>query len=263
MIPLYDQNPTRHPPVLTIGLIVLNVLVFVFVQLLQVGGGGISPRADDGSADSQQAIVCEFGLVPQHLIEGGDPRASDGSDGRPATCLGVNQRQDRLLGLVTSQFLHGDWLHLLGNMLFLWVFGNNIEDRLGRVRFLPFYILCGAIAAGAQALADPSSDIPLIGASGAIAGVLGAYLVLYPRVGIWTIVLPFFFLPFKIPAWLWLAIYLALQLLFLGDMGDSSAGGIAYWAHIGGFAAGMLLIKPFLTGRPPPSRPSPAVGQTF
>ena len=106
-------------------------------------------------------------------------------------------------------------------MLFLWVFGNNVEDRLGRIRFLPFYLLCGALAGLAQSAADADSPVPLIGASGAISGVLGAYLVLYPRVGVWTVVLPLFFLPFKLPAWLWLAIYLALQFLYLGD----SAGG--------------------------------------
>ncbi len=262
MIPLHDSNPTRRVPVLTIGLIVANVLVFVFLQTLQVDAGGVGVRPDDGSLESRQAVACEYGLVPAHLVEGGDPAAADGDDGRPATCLGVNQRQNRLLGLVTSQFLHGGWLHLLGNMLFLWVFGNNIEDRLGRLRFLPFYVTCGAAAAVAQALADPGSDIPLIGASGAIAGVLGAYLVLYPRVGVWTIVLPFFFLPFKIPAWLWLGIYFALQFLFLGDM-TTGGGAIAYWAHIGGFVAGALLVKPFLSGRPPPGRPSPAVGGGF
>jgi membrane associated rhomboid family serine protease len=261
VIPLHDDNPTRRRPVLTISLIVANVLVFVLVQLLQVSDAGVAVRPDDGNAaDSSQAVVCEYGLVPEHLIGGGDARASDGGDGRPATCLGVNQRQSRYLGLVTSQFLHGGWLHLLGNMLFLWVFGNNIEDRLGRFRFLPFYLLCGALAAGAQALADPDSDVPLIGASGAIAGILGAYLVLFPRAGIWTIVLPFFFLPFKIPAWVWLAIYMALQFLLLGSSDPSGQGGVAYWAHIGGFVVGMLLVRPFLTGRPPPGRPAPVPG---
>ena len=145
-------------------------------------------------------------------------------------------------------------------MLFLWVFGNNIEDRLGRVRFLPFYLLCGAVAGLSQALADPGSTVPLIGASGAIAGVLGAYLVLYPRVRVWTIVMPFFFLPFRIPAWLWLAIFFALQFLLLGDSATSGGGGVAYLAHIGGFVAGAALIKPFLVGREEPRPPAPAIG---
>ena len=152
-------------------------------------------------------------------------------------------------------------LHLVFNMLFLWVFGNNIEDRLGRLRFLPFYLLCGALAGLAQARRTPDSPIPLIGASGAISGVLGAYLVLYPRVRIWTVVLPLFFLPFKLPAWLWLGIYFALQFVYLGDAATSGGGGVAYMAHIGGFVAGAVLIRPFLAGgasRPPPARPCPA-----
>ena len=167
------------------------------------------------------------------------------------------------MGVITSQFLHADWLHLIFNMLFLWVFGNNIEDRLGRIRFLPFYLLCGVLAGLSQAFADPDSAVPLIGASGAIAGVLGAYLVLYPRISVWTIVLPFFFLPFKIPAWLWLAIFFALQFLYLGDSATSGGGGVAYLAHIGGFVAGAALIKPFLLGRPEPRSPAPAIGPLY
>ena len=164
---------------------------------------------------------------------------------------------------MTSQFLHGDVLHLVFNMLFLWVFGNNIEDRMGRLRFLPFFLICGIAAALAQALADPDSAIPLIGASGAISGVLGAYLVLYPRVGIWTVVVPFVFLPFRLPAWIWLAVYFGLQFVYLGGSATSGGGGVAYMAHIGGFVAGALLVKPFLWGGPSPRPPGPAVGHGF
>ena len=146
-------------------------------------------------------------------------------------------------------------------MLFLWVFGNNIEDRLGRIRFLPFYLLCGALAGIAQSAADADSPVPLIGASGAISGILGAYLVLYPRVGVWTVVLPLFFLPFRLPAWLWLAIYLVLQAVFLGD--SAGGGDVAYLAHIGGFVAGAALIKPFLIGRDDPPPRSPAIGPVY
>ncbi len=258
MIPLHDKNPLHRTPVLTIGLIVANVVVYFGLQLLQIDADGVGFRPSGGELDSQQAIVCEYGLVPAHLIEGGRP-AADGAGGEAVTCLEVNQEQPRLLGLLSSQFLHGDIWHLAFNMLFLWVFGNNIEDRLGRLRFLPFYLLCGAVAGLVQALADPSSDIPVIGASGAISGILGAYLVLYPRVWVWTIVLPFFFLPFKIPAWIWLGIYFALQFLFLGESATAGGGGIAFFAHIGGFVAGMLLIKPFLVGRPPPTPRGPAM----
>jgi len=243
VIPLKDVHPTRRPPVLTIGLIVACVLVFL-VQ---------SSRPDDGSLQSRQAFICEYGLVADHLLNGEDPRSD--------ACQRLNERQNRFLGLATSQFLHADWLHLIFNMLFLWVFGNNIEDRLGRVRFLPFFLLCGAVAGLVQAAADPDSAIPLIGASGAISGALGAYLVLYPRVGVWTVVLPFFFLPFKLPAWIWLLIYLALQVVYLGD--SAGGGDVAYLAHIGGFVAGALLIKPFLVGRGEPPPPSPAIGPVY
>jgi membrane associated rhomboid family serine protease len=243
VIPLKDVNPTRRPPVLTIGLIVACTLVFLFQ----------SAKPDDGTLASGQAFVCEYGLIADHLLGGESPR--------PDACQRLNQETDRILTLFTSQFLHADWLHLIFNMLFLWVFGNNVEDRLGRVRFLPFYLVCGALAGLAQAAADPDSAVPLIGASGAISGVLGAYLVLYPRVRVWTIVLPFFFLPFKLPAWLWLVIYLALQVLYLGD--SAGGGDVAYLAHIGGFAAGALLIRPFLVGRDEPRPPSPAVGPVY
>ena len=245
MIPLKDVNPTRRPAVLTIAIIVACALVFAFQ----------TSEPDDGTTSSEQGFVCEYGLIADHLVNGSDPAAD--------ACVWLNQRQDRYTGLATSQFLHADVLHLVFNMLFLWVFGNNIEDRLGRLRFLPFFLICGALAGLAQALADPSSTIPLIGASGAISGVLGAYLVLYPRVRIWTVVLPFFFLPFRLPAWIWLAIYLALQLVYLGGSATAGDGGVAYMAHIGGFAAGALLITPFLAGRTRPPPPSPAVGHTF
>lgn len=239
MIPLTDVNPTRRAPVLTIGLIALCTIVFLF-QLT---------RPDDASLDSRQALICEYGLVADHLTGGDDPDAG--------LCQRLNQRHDRVIGLVTSQFLHADWLHLIFNMLFLWVFGNNIEDRLGRLRFLPFYLLCGLLAGAAQALGDPDGTVPVIGASGAISGILGAYLVLYPKVRVWSVVLPFFFLPFKVPAWLWLGIYFVLQFAYLGESSTAGGGGVAYLAHIGGFAAGALLARPFATGReePPPSRP--------
>lgn len=239
MIPIRDVNPTRRTPILTIALIVACALVFA-VQ---------SARPDDGTRQGQQAFICEYGLIAEHVVDGAQPT--------PDACLELNQTHERWLALVTSQFLHGDILHLVFNMLFLWVFGNNIEDRLGRLRFLPFYLLCGALAGLAQAIADPDSAIPLIGASGAIAGLLGAYLVLFPKVRIWTVVLPLFFLPFRIPAWIWLGIYFALQFLYLGDASTSGGGGVAYLAHIGGFVAGAALVKVFLLGRAAPRPPGP------
>ncbi|MEW6582137.1 MAG: rhomboid family intramembrane serine protease [Actinomycetota bacterium] len=248
MIPLKDFNPTRRIAVLTIGLIILNVLAFVYQQT----------KPDDGSLQSQQAFVCEYSLIPDHVLHGPDPQADARAGVDPqAACQSLNQEQNRYLGLVTSLFLHGSWLHLLGNMLFLWVFGNNVEDALGRARFIPFYLLCGVLAALAQAISDPDSAIPLIGASGAISGVLGAYLVLHPRSLVLTLILPFFLVP--IPAWLTLGLYFVLQFVYLA--GESTVGaGTAYWAHIGGFVAGLVLIKAFMVGRPPPleGRPRPA-----
>jgi membrane associated rhomboid family serine protease len=245
VIPLKDVNPTGRPSVMTIGLIVACALVFGFQMT----------KPDDGARDSRQAFICEYGLVADHLAHGEDPAAG--------ACQRINQDQGRFLGLFTSQFLHADVLHIAFNMLFLWVFGNNVEDRLGRLRFLPFFLICGAVAGLAQTLVDPDSAVPLIGASGAISGVLGAYLVLYPRVRIWTIVIPFLFLPFKLPAWMWLAIYFALQFAYLGSSSTAGGGGVAYMAHIGGFVAGALLITPFCAGRRDPPRPSPAVGHLY
>ena len=245
MIPLKDVNPTRRPAVLTIALIVASVLVFAYQQT----------KVDDLSLDSRQGFICEYGLIADNVVDGpGQP-----GDG----CDQLNQDQPRFLALLTSLFLHADWLHLGFNMLFLWVFGNNIEERLGRIRFLPFFLLCGIVASLAQVVVDPDSEIPLIGASGAISGILGAYLVLYPKVRVWTVVLPLFFLPFKLPAWIWLLIYFALQLLYLGDDATAGGGGVAYMAHIGGFIAGAALIRPFLVGRGADPPPSPAVGRAW
>ena len=246
MIPLKDVNPTRRPAVLTIALIVVCVLVFAYQQT----------KADDLSLDSRQGFICEYGLIADNVAHGPGSEPVDG-------CDHLNQEHPRLLALLTSLFLHADWLHLGFNMLFLWVFGNNIEERLGRIRFLPFFLVCGVVASLAQVLVDPDSQIPLIGASGAISGILGAYLVLYPKVRVWTVVLPLFFLPFKLPAWIWLLIYLALQLLYLGDDATAGGGGVAYMAHIGGFIAGAALIRPFLVGRGADPPPSPAVGRAW
>jgi membrane associated rhomboid family serine protease len=240
VIPLKDDNPTRRTPVLTIGLIAACVVVFVYQTTLP----------DDLSLQGQQAFACEWGLVADNTV---------GTEGvtRDA-CDAVNERNPGWVGTLSSLFLHGSLLHLAGNMLFLWVFGNNIEDRLGRLRFLPFYLLCGIAAGLAQAYSDPGSTVPLIGASGAISGVLGGYLVLYPRVRVWTVVMPLFFLPFRLPAWLWLIIYFGLQFVYLGGEATAGGGGVAYLAHIGGFIAGAVTVRMFLVGRadPPPARPA-------
>ena len=240
MLPLKDDNPTRRFPVLTVGLIAVNTIVFITQWV----------RPDDGNInDSQQAFACRWGLVPDVLFHSHDT-------GQQALCTQLNAEHDRFITLFTSQFLHGSWLHLLGNMLFLWVFGNNIEDRLGRVRFLPFYLACGAVAGFAQALMDQGGDTPVIGASGAIAGVLGAYIVLFPHARVWTLIT---FIPLKIPAWMVLGLWFLFQFLYAGGQSEGG-GGVAYVAHVGGFVAGALLIRPCLAGRPPPPPPATATG---
>jgi rhomboid family protein len=248
VLPLRDMNPTRRLPVLTIALIAINVLVFIYqIQ-----------KPDDASLGGQTAFACEFGLVPDRLVHD-SVKAPPADQSTDVTCGQVNAEQPRFLAILTSMFLHGSWFHLLGNMLFLWVFGNNIEDRLGRLRFVPFYLICGAIAGLGQAAADPQSDVPLIGASGAIAGVLGAYLVLYPRARVWSWIFPIFVLP--LPAFLLLAFWFVYQFIYasgVAEVGD----GVAYWAHVAGFLAGAVLIKPFLLGRREPPPPAPPVGST-
>lgn len=239
MLPLKDDNPTRRFPILTLGLIVVNALVFLYQRT----------RPDDGSnlVDSAQAIVCRFGVVPDALLNSAQSAATN-------ACVFVNNAESPILSLFTSQFLHGSWLHLGGNMLFLWVFGNNIEDRLGRLRFLPFYLICGALAGLTQAAFDVGSTVPLIGASGAIAGVLGAYILLYPKARVWTLIL---WIPLKVPAWFVLGLWMAFQFAYAAQA--SAVGGeVAYLAHLGGFFAGLLLIRPALLGRPnaPPGGPS-------
>jgi membrane associated rhomboid family serine protease len=242
VLPLKDDNPTRRLPVLTVALIVLNVLVFAYQSTRPVPDlpqGALTPQQVSAFDDSREGLICAFGLIPDRVLDGQAP-AND-------VCVARNLDESRFTGIVTHQFVHAGLLHLLGNMLFLWVFGNNVEDRLGRIRFLPFYLLCGVIAGLGQALTDPTSTAPLIGASGAISGILGAYLVLFPRARVLTIV---GIIPLKLPAWLVLVVYVAFQFLYVGGQAQEGGGGVAYWAHIIGFGAGMALITPFLIGRP-------------
>ncbi|HEU5202774.1 MAG TPA: rhomboid family intramembrane serine protease [Candidatus Limnocylindrales bacterium] len=214
MIPLRDANPTRRTPVVTLGLIVACFVVFAWELGLQAT-----------SEASLNAFVTEWGVVPSELL------AAWGS--------GQVVSQETAT-LVTSQFLHGGWLHLVGNMLYLWIFGNNIEDRLGRIAFLLFYLAGGVIAALAQVAVDPDSTVPLIGASGAIAATLGAYLVLFPGARITTLVfLGFFYQLINVPAIVVLGFWFFLQLLDgIGSLGMETGAGIAFFAHIGGFVAG-------------------------
>jgi membrane associated rhomboid family serine protease len=227
LFPYRDENDTVRTPVVTIALIAINVLVWIKVQ-------------HAGSALWVAKTVCDLGLVPGELTL----RASVGdgfSLGRGLSCVVDPGRAPE--HIFTAMFLHGSWLHLLGNMWFLWLFGNNIEDSMGRVRFVFFYLICGVAAAAGQVLSEPASIVPMVGASGAISGVMGAYIVLYPRVRVYTLVTFIFITTIALPAWLMLGYWMMLQIL--GGLGGSSEGGTAFWAHVGGFIAGVVLIKLF------------------
>jgi len=224
MIPLHDDNPTEITPVVTVGIIVICVLVFLW----QVAH----------PAPVARAIVFAFGMIPAVLT---------GQAVLPPE-LGVIPPE---LTVFTSMFMHGGWMHLIGNMLYLWIFGNNVEDSMGHARFIVFYLVCGIAAALAQTLIDPTSEIPMIGASGAISGVLGAYLLLYPRARVLVgIPLGFFLWTTYLPAAAVLGFWFLLQLLS-SAAASSGQGGVAFFAHIGGFVAGMALIPLFKHSRVP------------
>ena len=235
MFPIRDHNPSGKTPYVTIALIAVNILVFLFYFV--------------GKNDFQlQIFFLQWGLVPARILTG------DGYE-----------------TLVTSMFLHGSLMHLAGNMLFLWIYGDNLEDEMGPFRFLLFYLAAGLAAAGLQAVADLNSQIPMVGASGAIAGVMGGYLLLFPRAKVDVLfIFVIFFRIFAIPAWIVLGLWFALQ-IFSGFATPSDAGGVAYWAHAGGFIAGLVLTLPLwlrkgagdywkvTSGRPPhPETQSPA-----
>jgi membrane associated rhomboid family serine protease len=216
VIPLRDRNPTRTRPLLTWLLIAVNTLVFVYQSSLD--------------ADSFELFVRRYGLVPVWLTEG--------------------EYSGSYITPLTSMFMHGSWLHLIANMWSLYVFGDNVEDSLGRLRYLMFYMLSGLGAALAQVAIDPSSTIPMVGASGAIAGVLGAYMRMFPRARVVTLIpILFFFLVREIPAWVFMVIWFALQVVMgVGSLeplqaGEGEGGGVAFFAHIGGFVAGLLLVN--------------------
>jgi len=231
MFPYRDENETQHAAIVTATIIALNVAAWMFFQ----GAGSTVPLASS---------VCDFGLIPGELTLSLPPgtRFPLGDDMFCATDPG---RQ--IAHLFTSIFLHGSWMHLLGNMWFLWIFGNNIEDSMGRLRFIVFYFLFGLAAAMAQVLASPDSPIPMVGASGAISGVMGAYLLLYPNVKVYAMVpLGFFLTSVALPAWVMLGYWFLIQFVSGLLTAGSETGGVAFWAHIGGFVAGVVLIKPFV-----------------
>ena len=232
VFPLKDLNPTERFPFVTVALIAANAIVFIYELTL---GHGLD------------TFVAAFGMVPYEITHAADLVGSVGqlpivhAPGPPLVQLTI----------LTSMFIHGGFLHIFGNMLYLWVFGNNIEDLLGPFRFLVFYLLCGFAAAGAHILTDPSSTVPTVGASGAVSGVLGAYLVVHPRAKVLTLVfLGIFIRPMLFPAALVLLLWFVLQ-IFSGVASLStgiSGAGVAWFAHIGGFVAGIVLVK-LMAGR--------------
>ena len=249
MFPYHDENDTVRPAYVTMAIIALNVFAWLFVQ-------------GAGSEYKVAASVCNLGLVPAELTRSVPP-GTQFPLGEGMACVVDKGREP--LHLLTSMFLHGSWMHLLGNMWFLWLFGNNVEDSMTRPRFVAFYLLCGLAAALLQVFVTPDSIVPMVGASGAISGVMGAYLVLYPRVRVFTLVpLGFFITTVALPAWVMLLYWAFLQLvsgLFTGVSG--AQGGVAFWAHVGGFLAGLLLVAVFrrpdyrVAHRSMPWRPGP------
>jgi len=220
MIPLKDDIPTQSFPLVTIALVVINVLVYVYQLTL--------------SSEALETFLFRFGAIPVRLTH---PFARD---------LPLPQTLPFGLTIFSSMFLHGGLFHLLGNMLYLWIFGNNVEDYLGHFKYIIFYLISGFFAAFIHTLSDLSSPVPMIGASGAIAGILGAYLVLFPRANVSTLfIFIIFFKIIKLPAVLILGLWFLVQLLNAGTVG----GSVAWYAHVGGFITGAVLIRTFKSFR--------------
>jgi membrane associated rhomboid family serine protease len=241
VIPIHDINPLRRTPWITFLLIAANVVVFL---LTPGNSAAVSGAANLTQQCRQLEFYDEYAAIPRELTHNQPlQHVATGQPAPPGSCrIGrPSYHKVPFLSAITSQFLHGGWLHLLGNMLFLLIFGNNVEDWMGRLKFLIFYLVSGIVAAYGFALADPNSRETLIGASGAIAGVLGAYLVMFPRARVWGLVPIFFFIPLRLPAWLFLGGWFLLQWAYASGMAVSSAGNVAYLAHVFGFAFGMLV----------------------
>lgn len=244
VIPVHDVNPLRRVPWITYLLVAVNVIVFLLTP-------GITTSVSGSTTARQQcrqaAFYDEWAAIPRELTRNRPlPRVATDEpvhvQGQLACRTAAPTYQKvPFLSAITSQFVHGGWLHLLGNMLFLVVFGNNVEDRMGRLKYLVFYLVAGIIAAYGYALANPHSREPLLGASGAIAGVLGAYLVMFPRARVWSLIPFFFFIPLPLPAWLVLGGWFVLQWAYSSGAAVSSAGNVAYLAHVVGFVFGVLV----------------------
>lgn len=236
MFPIGDDNPTLRTPVMTYALLAAMVLTWLVVQ-----GAGLNPV-------QLATSVCDLGLVPGELTHQA-PLGQQVPIGAGLSCA-VDASAINVWTPLTSMFLHGSWMHLIGNALFFWVFGNNIEDSMGRVRFLVFYLVCGLAAAATHVLTQPASPVPTVGASGAISGTLGAYLMLYPKVRVKLLVwFVFLIRVIHVPAWIVLLYWFVVQVLTglpeLNRLNTDVSGGVAVWAHVGGFVTGMALVKLF------------------
>lgn len=231
MFPIRDENPQLQVPFVTFAIIALNAAAWIFFQGL-------------GAEPSLTWSVCRLGLIPADLF--GVVDALPASDRLPCPVDG----QGTWLTVISSMFMHGSWMHIIGNMWFMWIFGGNVEDSMGHIRFAVFYVLCGIAAAAAQIVANAASPIPMVGASGAIGGVMGAYIMLYPRVHVHLLViLGFYITTFAVPAVFMLGYWIVVQLLGGMMSVGVSSGGVAFWAHIGGFVAGAVLILLFKNNR--------------
>ena len=237
MFPLKDNIPTSGFPVVTVVLIVLNVLSYFLFQHGTITLG-------DPSDPAYQSNLFRYAFYPWEVTHWGQQCVAEGQHIRCATNVGAGY-PPTLLTLFTAMFMHGGLLHLGGNMLFLWIFGNNVEDSMGRVKFVVFYVLGGLAATALQTIVDPNAAVPNLGASGAIAAVLGGYLLLFPRARVVTVIfIIFFFTIVELPALIFLVVWFAQQALFgYFDLTNPAGGGggVAYFAHIGGFIAGLLL----------------------
>jgi membrane associated rhomboid family serine protease len=248
MFPFKDNIPTERTPWVTIALIAANIVVF----LLEIRGGG------SFFGGPSPSTTVDYGAIPYEITHPGKHcelisavQGTVACEGQPGVSGHTGPQPPTVFTLFSSMFMHGGIVHIAGNLIFLWVFGNNVEDAMGHVKFVIFYLLGGLAATGLQVLVDPNATVPSIGASGAIAAVLGGYLVLYPRAQVLTLVFIVIFFTFlQLPAILFLVIWFAEQVLFgLADLSDPTGGGggVAYFAHIGGFVFGALAIKLFAT----------------
>ena len=254
VIPIHDENPVRRVPIITYLLIAINFVVFFSEPVVsQIGVGSQTVT----QVCQQQSYFDKHAAIPKELVKDKPlpPHryVINTNEGEVACPIIDEHGKSPILSVLVSMFLHGGWLHILGNMLFLWVFGNNVEDRMGRFFYLLFYLFCGYVAAYGFAFGNAHSRETLVGASGAIAGVLGAYLVLFPQARVTSVIpLGILFLPLKLPAWVVLGGWFLLQWLYSSGTAVASGAGVAYLAHVFGFMAGALIAlaaRPVLLGR--------------